>query len=105
MVGCQLFCDIFCAYFHSYCIFAVVFGGGRRWPSVLALSSGRAVVAGDTVPVTSLCSGGETLDGEQIRFRRPPPVKHSFTGGEPSANVQNKNPLHRKCTVQRTYYY
>lgn len=77
--GCQLICEIFCAYFHSCDLGWCGFWG---WLSVLALSSGRAVVPGDTVPVTSLCSGGETLDGEQIRFRRPPPSKHSFTGGE-----------------------
>ena len=68
MDGCQLFCDIFCAYFHSCCLVGVSFGGGRNWLSMLALSSGKAGVAGATIPITSLCSGGETLDGEQSRF-------------------------------------
>lgn len=68
MDGCQLFCDIFCAYFHSCGFRLELCGDGRRWLSVLALSSGKAGVAGATIPITSLCSGGETLDGEQSRF-------------------------------------
>ena len=74
MDGCQLFCDIFCAYFHSCCLVGVSFGGGRNWLSVLALSSGKAGVAGATIPITSLCSGGETLDGEQPRYLSPSPA-------------------------------
>ena len=104
MDGCQLFCDIFCAYFHSCCLVGVSFGGGRNWLSVLALSSGKAGVAGDTIPVTSLCSGGEPFVVGRIRYRRSPPAKHSFTGGGLPANGQNESPLHRNCTVQRTYY-
>jgi hypothetical protein len=68
MEGCQLICEIFCAYFHS-CVCRLVLCDGRRsWLSVLVLSSRQEAVAGDKVPVTSLCSGGETLDGEQSRF-------------------------------------
>ena len=68
MDGCQLICEIFCAYFHSCRLVGVSIGGGRNWLSVLALSSGKAGVAGATIPNTSLCAGGETLDGEMSRF-------------------------------------
>ena len=54
--------------FHSCGFRLELCGDGRRWLSVLALSSGKAGVAGATIPITSLCSGGETLDGEQSRF-------------------------------------
>lgn len=68
MDGCQLICEIFCTYFHSCTFRLELCGGGRRWLYVLALSSGKAGVAGATIPITSLCSGGETLDGEMSRF-------------------------------------
>ena len=41
---------------------------GFQIAAISALSSGKAGVAGATIPITSLCSGGETLDGEQSRF-------------------------------------
>lgn len=76
MDGCQLICEIFSAYFHSCCFWSVLgWACNRRWWSLLVLSSGQTVVAGGKLPVTSLCSGGETFDGERIRFRCSPPVK------------------------------
>lgn len=102
IVGCQLICEIFSAYFHSCGFVGLAFVGGRRWLAVLGLSSGRAFLAGDTIPVTSLSSGGEMLDGEQIRYRRSPPAKHSFTGGElQSPRYHSKKQA--RCTEIKRY--
>jgi len=102
VVGCQLICEIFSAYFHSCGFVGLAFVGGRRWLAVLGLSSGRAFLAGDTIPVTSLYSGGRTLDGDQSHFRCSPPSKHSLTGGEPQSPRYHSK-TQARCTEIKRY--
>ena len=50
-------------------------GGTALFESFEWLSSGGTVTVGGAILVTSLCSGGETLDGDQIRTRCSPPYR------------------------------
>jgi len=61
------------------------------------LFSGQTVVAGGKLPVTSLCSGGETFMGGRLVIDYAPPAGHAFTGGATTISVKTKKP----CAPER----